>query len=107
MKKYIKILSVATATQLIGFVLTYIFDSILQNFNVSTIAPIFVGFFFVVLSMILSCFLAIRWYKTKKAALITCLLLPTNYTWLILIGLIIQFVETLLGILNKIPYNFG
>ena len=93
--------------QLLGFFLTYIVDSILKNINTSTIIPIFIGIFFLVFSMGLSCYLAIKWCKTKKAALITCILLPTNYTWFILLGGVVYFINVLIDILEKIPPNFG
>lgn len=107
MKVYLKILSIAVAIQLIGFILTYTFDAIVQGNNVSRIVPIFIGLASVVLSMVLSLFFACRWCSTKRRALVTYLLLPTNYTLMILWILVIRFVGKILDILGNIPNNFG
>lgn len=107
MKVYLKILSIAVATQLVGFILTYTFDTIVQGNNVSRIIPIFIGLASVVVSMILSLFFVCKWCSTKRKAFVTYLLLPTNYTLLILLVFVVQFVEKILSILENIPYNFG
>ena len=107
MKVYLKILSIAVATQVIGFIVTYFLDFLLQKIEQSTVPPIIVGVIFVVLSMVLALVLAIRWCKSKRVAFITYVLLPTNYTWLVLASFVIRFVKNILNILDSIPPNFG
>lgn len=107
MKAYLKLLAIAAATQVIGFFLTYAADSLMQTSGHSTIAPVFIAIAFVAISMIATLILALRWCAGKKAAWITWLLLPTNYTWLIAAWLVTRFVQNLLGILERIPPNFG
>lgn len=107
MKVYFKILFVAVATQIIGFIITYLLDFMLPKTEQSTIAPIVVGITFVVISMVFSFVLVIRWCKSKGGAFITYILLPTNYTWLVLASFVARFVKCILNILADFPPNFG
>lgn len=107
-KVYVKILSIAVAIQLVGLALTCVLGFVLPTFvSQSTIAPVFVFAAFLVSSMVLALLLALKWCKTKKIALVTYILLPTNYTWLILAILVVRFVAVIVDILSSIPSNFG
>ena len=107
MKVYLKILFIAAAMQIAGVCFTWFAGGLLQKSGKSTAVAILIGIGLLVLSMILSLILAIRWCRTKRGAFFTYVLLPTNYTWLAAVMLVIGFVRDLLDILESCPPNFG
>lgn len=107
MKAYFKILEVTLAIQIMGHGLTYWCDDLLSRSGTGTVAPVFVGGFFLLLSMIVGLILAVRWYGSWKNRLLTILLLPTNYTWLLYVIAVVKLIGGILDILEDIPPNFG
>lgn len=93
--------------QIMGHVLTYWCDDLLSRSGTSTIAPVFIGGFFLILSMTVGLILAVRWYGSWENRLLTILLLPTNYTWLLYVIAAIKLIAGILDILEDIPQNFG
>lgn len=107
MKTYFKILAITAGLQLGGFGLTYLLDAYLAGGQTSTLAPLFVGGLFLLASTAVGIFLPIKWCHGFRQKLLTILLLPTNYTWLILAAAVVRFVLGLLEILEGISRNFG
>lgn len=107
MKIYGKILLIAAAIQILGFSLARIIDQILLGRETVTIAPLFAGLAAVAASMGISLMLALKWCESRKKAILTFLLLPTNYTFLILGLLLFRFVSEIISIMENLPPNFG
>ncbi len=107
MKTYFKILAITAGIQLGGFGLTYLWDAILAGGETSTIAPLFVGGLFLLASMAAGIILPIKWCQGLRQKLLTILLLPTNYTWLVIAVALVRFVLGLLEILEGISESFG
>ena len=103
MKTYFKILAITLGIQLISFCLFCAGDQIFNGSMIS-VCILLSG---IIVSMIFGIFLPIRWYDTGKEKFLGILLLPTNYTWLFLVLSVVFFVNGLLGLLTKIPDNFG
>lgn len=100
-------LAVTAGIQIVGFSLTYWLDFFLSKFGSSTIAPVFIGGSFLVLSMIVGLILSLKWCGSWKKKILTILLLPTNFTWILFIIAAIRLVGGILDILENIPSNFG
>lgn len=107
MKTYFKILAITAGIQLGGFGLTYLLDALLAGGGTSTLAPLFVGGLALLGSMAAGIVLPIKWCKGLRQKLLTILLLPTNYTWLILAVAVVRFVLGLLEVLEGIGSSFG
>lgn len=107
MKIYLKTLAITAGIQIVGFMLAFLLDGLLSRLESSTIAPVYIGGFFVLLSMIIGFALPAKWCETRGKMALTILLLPTNYTWLVLAIAVIKFVGNILNILKNIPANFG
>lgn len=106
-KVYFRLLFIAVAIQLIGFLITYAIDFLLSKAGVKSFIHVFIGLIGIVISMVIVGMLSIKWCNNKYSALIINLLLPTNYTWIIIVVMVIRFVSTILDIFKNIPKNFG
>lgn len=106
LRNFTKISIIAFGIQIIGYVFTYFFDEFIVKENSSTIAPVYILLGSTILSMIIGIFLALKWCDSKFK-LITILLLPTNYIWLLVMFMIIEFVKAILLIIENIPDNYG
>lgn len=104
MKTYFKVFLIAATTQMMGFGIAYIVEVMRDS---GDFLPLFIGLAFIVFSMLLSLFLALKWCKTKRSAFLTFFLLPTNYTILAILALVAHFVGVIINILNDLPSNFG
>jgi len=59
------------------------------------------------ISMILGVVLPLKRFRLWRSRLLTILLLPTNYTWLVIAVAVIRLVGNILHVLEGIPDNFG
>lgn len=107
MRIYLKILAITAGMQIVGVILCYLLDYLLRNQETSTIFPLAVGGSLVLISTILGIVLPVCWCKTIPKKIITILLLPTNYTILICLIILVKFVMAFGNILSNIPKNFG
>lgn len=107
MKIYLKILSITAGLQLAGFILMYVVDYFVKPMKESTIFPIYIGVVFMIISVILGVLLPIKWYEKKWKKICGIMLLPTNYTWIVIAISLVKVVENLLNILFNLPDNFG
>lgn len=107
MRTYLKIFSITVGIQIFGFLICYLLDSIFKIKSSSTIFSLYIGIFFILISIILGIILPICWYSTLLKKVITILLLPTNYTPLLCILFAIKFITNIENILNNLPINFG
>ena len=65
------------------------------------------GGLFLLASTAAGIILPIKWCQGLRQKLLTILLLPTNYTWLILAVAVVRFVLGLLEVLEGISGSFG
>lgn len=79
----------------------------MSSSNESTIIPSLAFIATIVFSNILSVILSVLWCKTLKSKLLTILLMPTNYTLIIFVFLIITFVWKFIKAIGNIPENLG
>lgn len=107
MKTYLKILAITATIQIAGFALTFFIDNMLIEQGRSTIIPIFIGGFCLVISIVLGIVLPIKWCSSKSHKMMTIVFLPTNYTWLLIAVAVAKLVGNILDILDSIPANFG
>ena len=107
MKTYFKILAITAGLQIIGFFLTYCVDGMLPRIESSTVMPVFLAVFFIILSMVVGLVLSVKWFTHWKGRILAFLLLPINYTWLLFVIAAIKLVKGILGIMEEIPANFG
>ncbi len=107
MRTYLKIFSITVGIQIFGFLICYLLDSIFKIKSSSTIFSLYIGIFFILISIILGIILPICWYSTLLKKVITILLLPTNYTPLLCILFVIKFITNIGNVLNNLPINFG
>jgi hypothetical protein len=107
MRTYLKIFSITVGIQIFGFLICYLLDSIFKIKSSSTMFPLHIGIFFILISMILGIILPICWCDTLLKKIIIILLLPTNYTPLLCILFVIKFITNIGNILNNLPINFG
>ena len=72
MRTYLKIFSITVGIQIFGFLICYLLDSIFKIKSSSTMFPLHIGIFFILISMILGIILPICWCDTllKKIILI-------------------------------------
>lgn len=82
MKKYLKILGITASIQLAGFILMCVLES--ENFSLGMF-PVHIFLASIVVSTLLGIILPICWFKSKGKKLAGIFLLPTNYTWLVVI----------------------
>lgn len=106
-KVYFRLLFITVIIQLIGFLITYAIDFLLSRAGINSFVHVFIGLICIVISVIIAGMLSIKWCNNKHTALIINLLLPTNYTWLFIVVIVIRFVGTILDIFKNIPKNFG
>lgn len=107
MRTYLKIFSITVGIQIFGFLICYLLDSIFKIKSSSTMFPLYIRIFFILISMILGIILPICWCNTLLKKIIIILLLPTNYTPLLCILFVIKFITNIGNILNNLPINFG
>lgn len=107
MRTYFKILLITAGIQIAGYVITYRVDDLLMPTGKSTVVPFYIGAFFLVCSLLAGIILPIRWCKTIRKRILTIFLMPTNYTWLVIVIMVIVFVSRSLDALTNLPINFG
>lgn len=106
-KVYFKLLFITVVIQVSGFLMTYAIDFLLSRAEIKSFVHVFVGLISVGVSMIIAGIFSIKWCNNKYTALIINLLLPTNYTWIFIVVMVIKFVGNILDIFKDIPKNFG
>lgn len=106
-KVYFRLLFIAVAIQVMGFLITYAIDFLLSKAGVKSFFHVFIGLICIVVSMVIVGILSTKWCNNKYSALIINLLLPTNYTWIVIVVIVIRFVNAILDIFKNIPKNFG
>jgi uncharacterized membrane protein YdjX (TVP38/TMEM64 family) len=101
MKEYLKVLLITLSLQITGFISMKVLsekfhsDISFMVFAISIIVSTFIG----IIMPIVIC-------KSLKSKLLTIFLLPTNYTWLLAIVVVILFVSSVLDVLQNFPKNF-
>lgn len=106
-KVYFRLLFITVTIQIVGFLITYAIDFLLSKAEIKSFVHVFIGLICIVISIIIAGILSIKWCNNKYTALIINLLLPTNYTWLFVVVMVIRFVGNILDIFKNIPKNFG
>ena len=106
-KVYFRLLFITVVIQIVGFLITYAIDFLLSRAEIKSFAHVFIGLICIVISIIIAGVLSIKWCNNKYTALIINLLLPTNYTWLFIVVMVVRFVGNILDIFKNIPKNFG
>lgn len=107
MSRYLKILVITLFIQIFCFTL---FKVLSTGQNSSLMADkIGTVFFFAAIpvSIITDIVLAVMWGTNIKEKLTYIFLMPTNYTWIIVLVFFIRFVKGVGKILHNIPANFG
>lgn len=107
MKNYIKILFITFGIQIAGYICMNLTDYFFRTFSICTVASVYVLGIFIASSMILSIFLSMKWQKTNLAKFVSVILMPTNYTWLIIAIIAVNFLNRILEIMQNLPPNFG
>ena len=105
-KTYFKILAVTAGVQFAGLLLLRLTDAMLSGGG-STIFPFWVLAACILVSTVLGIVLPLRWCNSRGQKVATVLLLPTNYTWIVIAIAVVKFVRDILQILGGIPDNFG
>ncbi len=104
MKKYLCILATTGIIQVIGFTGCFIIDR--SNLSGNNLA-----FHWLLISLvgsnILGIVLPLIVFRTIKSRLFGIFLLPTNYTILLLFGVVVLFGYWLVNGLNSLPAGFG
>ena len=106
-KTYFKIFAITLIIQITGFCLAYFTDELLWKYDTSTVFPVIFMTGGVLISTILGIILPIVWGRTRRQKLLMLFLLPTNYTWLAILFLIIYSFHHIVEILTNLPANFG
>lgn len=107
MKTYFKILGITLGIQLFGFILAYLVDHVFLTNGSDSMLPFIIGGLFLLVSSILGILLPIIWCDSLKHKIVSIVLMPTNYTWLLLIILVVTFVMKIVQIFKNVPSNFG
>ncbi len=107
MSKYIKILLITGLIQLLGYAAARLSDSLVNTEQHSSLLPFFVMVFSWGVSLAVTVILSLRWYSTVGAKILGILLMPTNYTFLIVVWYGFRLVAGFLKILSELPDNLG
>ena len=107
MKIYLKILSITAALQLISIIIVFKGNDIINAVTGINFLGAAVGGVLLVVSIILGVVLPIKWYKKNWQKFCGIVLLPTNYSWLVVGTILKKSVDIILNILFNVPENFG
>lgn len=107
LKTFVKILIITVLMQSLTLAITVTVDKAMATYDKSSVVSVVLMLAGIMISTPIGIILPIKWCNTKQAKLLVILLLPTNYTWLILLLIFVKMLSVIYDIINNIPPNFG
>lgn len=107
MKTYVKILALTLLIQIFGLSLAWLTNGLFKTsgINAGVFSGIILGTF--ILSIGTDICLALRWGISRKEKLILILLMPTNYTWILMGIAVILLFRQIIDLLQHFPKTLG
>lgn len=107
MRTYLKILLITGGLQILAFVGENLMDFLTRKSSTSSMLSFHAFLFCIILSTIFGIILPLKWYSSLKDKILGILLLPTNYTLLIMALVVVRGLDILVKIFQNLPSNFG